>query len=310
MGTLHQEHEMLTRWADFNHLKWGCSANIVKFQNSDSNAYIESLFFFNQKGKLFLPPLNPFHPTFFHPTPTDKPYRINQQWRQLSHQMIEEIIRHGGSASFVLPPDITDIRPFLWRGFKANVKYTYHLKLPYSLEQASTEIRSKIKKATQTGYRSALTQDMNEIFPCLIATENRKGFHHDLTLSDLQLAQQLLGHDNFRCYVCYSPEGEAVSASIIIVMNEDWSFGWAAGSKTNHLTKGVVQQSQHFAFEDLTRIGIHNVDLVGANLPSVASSKSGWGGELVPYYQVRLPVFKETLRSCRNWLNSRKGQKL
>ncbi|GGG00426.1 GNAT family N-acetyltransferase [Paenibacillus aceti] len=310
MGNFLQENEMLTRWAQFNQEKWRCTAEILKFQRPDSEAYIESLFFFNHKGKLFLPPLNPFHPTLFHPTPTDKPYRINEQWQQLALQMVDEIARNSGAASFILPPSITDIRPFLRRGFKASVRYTYQLSLPYSSEDASPKIRGRIKKANQTGYRTALTQNMSEVHPCLVATEERKGFQHDLTLEDLHLLQELLGESNFRCYVCYSPEGEAVSVHIVIIMGKDWSFIWVAGSKTAHLKNGVVQQCHHYAFEDLSQLGIESIDMAGANIASVAEAKSGWGGELVPYYQIRLPIFMETYRACRNWLTFNKKQKI
>jgi len=54
------------------------------------------------------------------------------------------------------------------------VKYTFIVKLPYSLDQASTEIRAKIKKATAAGYRSALTQNMGEVYQCLEGTETRQ----------------------------------------------------------------------------------------------------------------------------------------
>lgn len=305
-----QQQHGLEPWAEFNRIKWKCEARVMKFQCPDSDAYIESLFFLNKRGKLYLPPLNPFHPTLFHPTPTDKPYRVNRQWHQSAEVMIETMLRHGGTAAYCLPPDITDIRPFLWKGFKVNVKYTYHIQLPYMIDKASTEIRSKLKKAAQEGYHSRLSQDMNEVYPCLLETESRKGFSHNLTLEDLRLAQRLLGNERLRCYVCYTKEGEPVSASLIVVMDNGWAFGWVAGSKTAHLPHGVVQQSQYFAFQDLGSLGIQGIDLVGANLPSVAKSKASWGGELVPYYQVRIPVFKEILRSSLDWIRFKRTDRV
>lgn len=300
----------LEPWAEFNRIKWGCEAKILRFQREDSEAYIESLFFLNKRGKIYLPPLNPFHPTVFQPTPTDKPYRLNRQWHQTAEVMIGELLRYGGSAAYCFPPDIRDIRPFLWKGFKADVKYTYQIRLPHSLEQASPGIRNRIKKAVQEGYRCGLTHNMAEVHACLLETETRKGFSHRLSLEDLQLAQRLLGDDGLRCYVCYSPSGEPVTASVILILDGRRALFWMAGSKTEHLSHGVVQLSQHAVFDDLAAVGLQDIDLVGANLQSVARSKSGWGGELVSYYQIRLPIFKDLARTSLDWLRFHRRKRL
>ncbi|GJM82865.1 hypothetical protein HMSSN139_53610 [Paenibacillus sp. HMSSN-139] len=78
----------------------------------NSAATGEGLFFFNRKGHLYLPPLNPYHPFAFHPTPTDKLYKLNRQWHEAAKAMIPDLLKAQRSASFVFPPDIADIRPF------------------------------------------------------------------------------------------------------------------------------------------------------------------------------------------------------
>ncbi|WP_083791418.1 GNAT family N-acetyltransferase [Paenibacillus sp. oral taxon 786] len=206
------------------------------------------------------------------------------------------------SASFVFPPGIADIRPFVWSGFIAEVKYTYIVELPYEIDQASTEIRAKIKKATAAGYWTALTQDMAEVYQCLQGTETRQGFSHHLTQQDLELAQSLLGDQAFRAYVCYAPNGEPVSTSVVVSLDGRRAFGWIAASKTEHLNLGVVQQSQSFALQDLSDLGFAEFDFAGANLPTVAYSKTNWGGRVTPYYLIRSPGLKEIFRAGRDWM--------
>src|SRR5690554_3262167 len=235
-----KDQDFLSKWAEFNRIKWDCRPILSRFQATDSEAYCESLLFLNKSGKLYLPPLNPYHPTVFYPTPTNKEFRINSQWLKVAGVLSNEILRVGGTASFILPPNITDIRPFLWRGFRVDVKYTYKLKLPHS-DQLDVRVRNKIKIAHSLGYRSMLTTNMNDVFACLISTEMRKGFNYELAIEDLELARSLLGDHVFRCYVCYSAVGEPVSANISIVMNDKRAFGWVAGTKSAHLNHGVAQ---------------------------------------------------------------------
>src|SRR5205814_989563 len=134
---------------------------------------------------------------------------------------------------------------------------------------------------------------------CLSATATRKGFNNELTLSDLELARELLGDHCFRAYVCYSKDGEPVSSSVDLILNNKWAIAWVMGSKTSHLSNGVTQQLLDFEFRDLSSAGLDGIDFCGANINSVSEAKSKWGGELVPYYTVRSPGIKEVFRASK-----------
>lgn len=294
--------QFLNGWAEYNRRKWNCEAVVKTFKAPNSDAYCNSLFFLNNNKKLFLPPLNPFHPTYFYPTPTNRMQKIGSQWHEVSKVMIESLQEHAGPANFYFPPEIADIRPFLWRGFIADIKYTYYVDLPYSIENISPPLRNKMKKANSMEYCSARTDDMEAVHYCLAGTEERKGFSHQLSVNDLKTAQDLLGSERFRGYVCYSKEGEPVSASITLMTGTECAIGWISASNSKHLSNGVVQQLQNKEFEDLSGIGVKQFDFYGANIESVSISKSHWGGQLRSYYGIRLPGYKDILRAGRNWI--------
>ncbi|MNO16720.1 hypothetical protein D3C76_64070 [compost metagenome] len=298
---MEQSAQTLANWAEFNRRKWHCDVEAITFQVPNSGAYGESLFFTNRRGGFYLPPHNPYHPTLFHPTPTNKPYRSNKQWHDVADLIIDRLLKIRGPVIFNLPPEITDIRPFLWRGFKADVKYTYYVNIPYSIDLASKAIRNKIRKAAAEGYISVRTDNMEHALQCLAETEKRQGFSHQLTVHDLNMARELLGENALRCYICYSKDGEPVSVNLSLLLHPTRATGWIAGTKSAHLSKGVVQQLQLFEFEDLASIGVTSFDFTGANIPSVSESKADWGGDLMPYYVIRKPGFKEILRSVRDW---------
>ncbi|GIP22021.1 hypothetical protein [Paenibacillus sp. J22TS3] len=292
---------LLERWAEFNRQKWGCHAVMRRFQAPQSDNSCESLFFFNRRGKLYLPPLNSYHPTLFHPTSTTKPHRISTQWHEAAELMIQEMSGVAGTAGFCLPPEFTDVRPFIWHGFEVSVKYTYYLDFPFMLEKASGDIRGRIKRAASEGYYSQRSRNMKDVHECLHGTESRQGFSHNLTLEDLESAQELLGEEAFRCYVCYSKDGEPVSASVVLVLNQERGQGWISGSKVEHMSKGVVQHLQSFLLQDLSDGGMAGFDFAGANIPSVAKSKAPWGAYLVPYYVIKKRGFKDVLRIAWSW---------
>ncbi len=292
----------LHQWAEFNRLKWNCEAVVFSCQEPGSEAYCESVFFLNKQGRLYLPPLNPYHPTVFQATPTSKPYRVNKQWHVFADKLADEMLKVAGSANFILPPHIQDVRPFIWRNFKIDVKYTYYLKLPYSKEALTTAIRGKLKKAAAAGYRAECTTNLTDVHECLIGTENRKGFSHQLTIQDLELARSLFGDERFRSFVCYAKDGEPVSSSISILQGNGHAIGWLAGSKSEHLSYGVSQLLLSYELQDLHASGVQTFDLCGANIRSVSESKAAWQGELIPYYGIRVPSYKELFKSGRQWL--------
>lgn len=300
------EQTPLTRWAEFNRQKWQCTVENILFLTPQSEAYGECLFFTNQKGNFFLPPQNPYHPIIFHASLTNKPYRMNKQWHIIANQMIDTLLKVRGSVILNLPPQIADIRPFIWRGFRADVRYTYCVDLPYAMEQASKAIRNKVRKAEAAGYRSVRSDNMEHVYQCLIETEKRQGFSHQLSVEDLILARDILGEDAFRCYICYSKDNEPVSANISLILNNSHAIGWIAGTKGAHLSCGVVQQLQAYEFQDLESINVTSFDFTGANIASVSASKSDWGGTLVPYYVIKKPGLKEVFRAGRYWYHFKK----
>ncbi|MBB6733063.1 GNAT family N-acetyltransferase [Cohnella zeiphila] len=297
-----QEQEALQKWAEFNRQKWKCRVEVKRFQAPSSEAYCESLFFLDRKGKLIMPPINYYYPIIFTPTPTQNNLRINKQWLKVAEVMLQEMDRAGGSVDIALPPDIQDIRPWRWANFITNVKYTYRLELPYQDHLMEGSIRRRLNKAKLAGYETRLTDNMEDVYSCLVETEQRKGITHHLSLADLEMAREMLGPDIFRTYVCYSKDGEPASASVELVLSKKRALGLALGSKRAHLTSGANQLMTYFMFQDLSAMGVKGFDFCGANVPSVAESKSVWGAELVPYFTVRKRGLRDVFREGKMWL--------
>lgn len=277
----------------------------MTFKDSMSDAYCECLFFLDDRGRIFLPPFNYYHPTVFHPDCSESgTYKVTEQWLRVADEMVKGMRKVGCAEDYVLPPEFQDIRPWRWRHFITGVRYSYRVKLPHDVNLIDHAVKQRIKKATSEGYVTRVADSMSDVYECLVATEKRKGFSHRLSLEDLEYAASSLGDDLFRAYVCYSKDGEPASASIEIILGNKNALGLVAGSKENHLRNGTAQHLRAYMFQDLVAHGVESFDFCGANIPSVAEAKAQWGAELVPYYTVRKRRLQDVAKEGGKWLQS------
>jgi hypothetical protein len=204
-----------------------------------------------------------------------------------------------------LPPQISDARPWQWMGFKATVKYTYYIDLPFTLTQADNTIRASINKALNAGYTCSRSNISSHILECLAETEERNNFNSKLDNETLELARQLMGDERFRSYVCYAPDGEPVSSCVVFYSPGGLAIGWLAGTKTAHLKAGVAQLLYNYKLADLQQAGCIGFDFGGANMQSIARMKANWGGRLVPYYVIESYDVKALTEWLKRWAKQR-----
>jgi len=292
----------LEGWLEFNRIKWGVQPRRINLSAKGSGLpSIDAIFFLDKRGKICLPPRNPYMALFFKSTPTNAPYRLYRQWLDIADSLVKEMRNRGLASTLALPPWITDVRPWQWAGFKTGLKYTLYIKFPYDIKQARKSIQKDISKAINAGFTCEKTTDINNVFSCLLETEARQGFNHQLTLKDLELARELLGNEHFRIYVCFAPNGEPASAYIWLHLRGTWAVGWVGGSKTAYLSSGVTQFLTKFIMEDLYASGAAGIDWAGANIPGVAAAKANWGSSLAPYYTIEAYGLKQMAKWLRDW---------
>jgi len=265
---------------------------------------LRAVLYLDERGRVVRPPLNPYLAVEFQSTNTKHEFRVTGQWLRLAEQLAETMRERGVHRELFLPPDVTDVRPWQWGGFRTGMRYTYQLHFPYDLRQADTGVRGRVKKAGSLGYRCERTTNMRDAWECLQATEERQGFAHQLSVEDLELARRCLGDEALRGYVCYAPDGTPAASAYVLHAPQARGIGWLAGAKREHLSQGAVQFLDSFLLADLQQIGAAGFDFVGANLPSIATAKSYWGGELVPYSVLEQPGWGSVVGAVKAWWRS------
>lgn len=287
----------LESWLEFNRYKWGLTP--LRLQLTEGNAdrpAIQAVVYLDKKGRIVQPPLNPYLPVVFHPTPTAKKPRLSRQWLSLSKLLVKELSKRGVKGSVAFPPEVEDIRQWQWHGFLGEVRYTFYIDFPYEIDMADHSERKQINKAKRRGFTCEIASrdTYSEVVACLAETESRQGFNCKVSTRDLEVAFNLLGEDTFRVYVCRSNTGEIACARIVISSPGLRAVDWVAGTKTAFLPSGCTQFLIWHILNDLTQQGAVGFDFAGANLPSVSAAKADWGGKLVPFYVIR-PLNLRTL---------------
>ena len=292
----------LDGWLEFNRLKWNVRPIKIRVPGPDAEPPVaEAVLYLDKSGQVYHPRRNPYLPIRFQPTPTVLRHRLTRQWLEVAEMLVVELRQRGLKNTLTLPPEVCDIRPWQWAGFQAGIRYTYFIDLPFNVELTNKGIGTQVRKAEKLGFRCARTTNMSDVMACLRDTETRQGFSYGLSTADLELASQLLGEEHFRAYVCYAPEGQVASASVLLHQTGAPAIGWLGGTRTAYLGDGLNQLVETFIIGDIEAGGASGYDLCGANLPSIAATKANWGARLLPYYSIESYSVRRLAKWTLNW---------
>jgi hypothetical protein len=121
-----------------------------------------------------------------------------------------------------------------------------------------------------------------------------------LSVGDLELASRLLG-EHLRAYLCYAPDGEPASVSVVLHRSGGPAIGWVGGTRTAHLSSGAAQLVDRFSLDDLHACGATGFDWGGANIPGVSAAKAAWGSRLMPCYAIEEYGPRKLAKFMRDW---------
>lgn len=288
----------LPGWVEFNTWRTGLKDHRFSFVNG--SAEVRGVFYLDRRGRLKLPPTNPYLPVVFQ-SQRRRPSARTAQWLDVSAPLIEEMARRGFANQVRLAPEVNDVRPWTWRNFIIRVFYTYCLDFPFDPSSFDPDARRLADRAGRMGMTVAIVADVEPVMECLNATEQRKGFSYGLDARRMRVAQTLLGPDGLRLYVCFDRQGRPAATAVFLHSPGFPAIEWMAGTKATRLNDGASNLLYRFCLEDLAAAGASGVDFVGANIEKVAMFKSQWAGRLLPTYSVRTYSVRAGARFLADW---------
>ena len=200
--------------------------------------------------------------------------------------LLEDLGAHFDQVSFRLHPSITDVRSFAWAGYTLTPAYQYEAPLQEG-ETAESVWRRYPRKTLRRHADEYRVEHGPEWVEAIVhlaeASLTRKNMH---VPSDAlrRLAEGLIEAGQARAYVALPVAGGSPEAGVVVTSDAETGYYWTVGSRPGPAMTVLVG---HLA-ADLRARGHHRLCFGGANVPSVAEFKRGFGSVLVPYVQARL----------------------
>lgn len=211
------------------------------------------------------------------------------------------------SIDITLPPDIYDIRPFLWHNYHSertadkffvDVRYTSYLDIS-SLRDFDNEEKTALFKGLETIRRRNIREARKSMATTVVDNRSSLFIRYYATLmeaqSSVQSAEKLLNMANLinqlienHCAKMYVTRNAERVIQYITIFGWDkrrayYLFG-APNPEAKERYKGTL--SFWDAFIDLAKQGIKEIDMEGVNSPDRGWFKLSFGGELKTYFRV------------------------
>jgi hypothetical protein len=230
-----------------------------------------------------VPPLTPVTPFVLAEPPSEAEAHAR---RSPLDALVAGLAERFDALAFQVQPSLADARPFTWAGWTAAPRYTYAAPLgpPEAfLERAGKGVRKRVRReadafafAEEPGALGVLQALEGEAYA-------RQGIAPPVA-PDRQgaLLRPLLASGRARLFVLRDAGGAPVAAQAVVTDGREASFVCGASRPGSAMTVMTYRACARL-WED----GAERVDMAGANLPSVAEFKRGFGMPLVQQFRVR-----------------------
>ena len=247
---------------------------------------LEAVLYLDKRGRVRMPPSNPYLPLQFSSTSTEKNCQLYTQLTSVMKLLAEDIKGRGVLGSLAFPPGFFDARAFQWLGFDTIFHYTFVTQLPLNDSDLDTSIRTYFRKAQKEGCTVKRTHNWEEVIYCLNKTAQAKGFDYLFDADQLTRCLEILGDDILFAHIGYSDELLPISAQVKISIPNGICIDWLAGTDRSYINLGIKYLYSQ-SLNEILIAGSKYFDYCGANIESVAAAKAAWAFPLVPCITIR-----------------------
>ncbi len=244
--------------------------------------------------------------------------RVSQEKKLLLQLLAESPAM--GMYDYCLPPEHTDLMPYLWNGFDVSLGYTYQVP-PCPLAEWHREMTPSHRRDLRKGYQLmkdssgtvTTTADYEEFCELFRDTAEYKSMSIRAGAPRLrQWWNRLADRDAGRIYLAREANGRSVCATLLLW---DHVSGY-------YVASGIRKEARHGPLNLWSRVLIDRMvqdthekgltfDFEGSTVPGVERFFRGWGGRCVPKYRVvkiRRPWTYAGWHLHRYWTRHRKSK--
>ena len=173
-----------------------------------------------------------------------------------------EIERRYEYINIVNSPEIRDIRPFSWNGWKTNIYYTYSFKLDNKVEDnVSRNVRRTVNKAKKLGITVKKECDPYLYYHLNCKTYEKQHLKSPVSKKFLiNMIDFIISTNIGEMWIARTPDGDPVAAEIIIWDNKcahRWSELRSQFNDTGAISFLLIE-----IFKDLQKRGFNKINLM------------------------------------------------
>lgn len=250
-------------------------------------------------------PLTPYSPVLYRPRQSGHPASRTHEHLDVTKQLVETLTRRYRAIKLLLPPEIDDVRPWIWAGWEARPRYTYELDLEAG-PQPTESLRRYLRKSAEAGFRATTDWDFSMFRQVFDETRERQAFAVEMSASGLErLGTALHGRGAAWMVTALLPDGRPASSQIMLNLPEGAkTYVWLAGTRSDLMSSGVSGWLMFEIAAEARRRGCRTWDLCGADYFGVAQFKAELGPRLEHYFEVDAPRswIEKGLQQGRRWM--------
>jgi hypothetical protein len=231
---------------------------------------------------LALPPLAACHSVLLDRQPGAAEYHYR---RSALDALLARLADEAHQATFALHHSLNDARPFAWRGWAMRPAYTYVVPLASGdLTAAWSSTHRHAWRKHRAAYDClAGAEHMGAVMALVEASHERQRQPLGMPRAALREVVARLADSGLATPMVALRDGEA-EAGLVLLQAAGRATYWVAGSRPGPAMTVLLGEAIHRARD----AGAEEIDLAGANTPSIAEFKRKFGGRLETYFRARL----------------------
>jgi hypothetical protein len=193
-------------------------------------------------------------------------------------------------------PEFHDIRPFIARGWRSHLQYTYDFDLGVNIEShIDTRLKKTMRRAEKEQFIFEPSSDISKFYSQLCETYARKNLKPAASKRFITDVCLFLRDQNCGEMVVAKTPGDEIACAEIVVWDTKKAYRWAAASDARFLDSGAPSLLLFTILKRMQERSVPKINLMGANTPQLSRFISRFNPTLVPYYQIKSGIFDHIL---------------
>jgi len=214
-----------------------------------------------------------------------------------SRQIIESLINcikkeHYISIVVHNSPEFHDIRPFIVRGWRSQVHYSYYFDLGGDLQShIDTKLKKTMRRAEKEQFIVEPFSDISKFYSMLCETYARKNLKPAASKRFITDVYSFIRNQNCGEMVVAKTRDDEIACAEIVIWDNRKAYRWAAASDGRFLDSGAPSLLLFSILKRLQQRSIPAINLLGGNTAQLSRFIARFNPTLVPYYQVQSRIF-------------------